>query len=195
MPIKRGGSMDVTPKRVPFSGMYTAHLPAINNKHRLKIFQRFIGWKVKPVNLDVLDVGARNFIGLQLGVTDFTKGDLNHEMRTDKDQYDVILCFEVLNHVMNHEDFLRRIYDRLKPGGKFYLSTPKLWCIAWAHGRGNYVELKPRSLRMILDYVGFKILREKVKNPWPLRFIFYGIRPPFRWIFNRFILLECEKPC
>jgi SAM-dependent methyltransferase len=180
---------------VPFSGMYTAHLPAINNKHRLKIFQRFIGWKVKPDHLDVLDVGARNFIGLQLGITDFTKGDLNHEMRTDKEQYDVILCFEVLNHLMNHEDALRRIYDRLKPGGKLYLSTPRPrqgWP-TWVHGRGNYVEIPARSLRLILEYVGFKITREKVCNPWPLRFVFYGIRPPFRYIINRFTLVECVK--
>jgi SAM-dependent methyltransferase len=188
--------MDATPKKqVPFSGMYTAHLPAINNKHRLKIFQRFIGWNVVPDGLDVLDIGARNYIGLQLGITQFTKGDLNEEMRTELDQYDVVTCFEVLNHVMQHLTLMRNAYAKLKPGGKLYLSTPKLWTIAWAHGRGNYVELKPRSLKLMLEYVGFKVKREKVCNPWPLRFIFYGIRPPFRWMFNRFILLECEKPC
>jgi SAM-dependent methyltransferase len=177
----------------PFSGHYTADKPAANNKHRLKRFRKFMGWDKVPEGLRVLDVGASNFIGRELGITDFTKGDLNRVFRSPKEEYDVITCFEVINHVMNHQLLLENIASRLKTGGKLYLSTPKLWLIAWPHGRGNYVEMKPRSMRLILEYCGFKILRYEVRNPWPFRFIFYGFRPPLRYIFNRYQLYECEK--
>ena len=204
---------------VPFSGQYTANLSRPNNIHRLKIFKAFMG----ELRGDVLDVGAPNFIGKELGIKDFTRGDLNKVFRCSKEQYDVITCFEVVNHVMNQLFLLENIYSHLKPGGKLYLSTPKLWLFAWPHGKGNYVELYPRSLRMMLEYVGFKIVKEEVHNPWPFKFIFYGFlfplrllnketrkeqespntkqrmswmmgfRPVLRYLLNRFILVECVK--
>jgi len=204
---------------IPFSGFYTAGLDRPNNKHRLRIFRHFMG----ELKGDVLDVGAPNYIGKELGITDFTHGDLNKSFKAPKEQYDVITCFEVVNHVMNQLFLLENIYAHLKPGGKLYLSTPKLWLFAWPHGKGNYIELYPRSLRSILEYVGFKIVREEVHNPWPFKFIFYGflfplrlfskktrkeqespntkqriswmlgMRPVLRYLLNRFIIVECVK--
>jgi hypothetical protein len=129
---------------------------------------------------------------------------------------------------MNQLSFLENIYARLKPGGKLYLSTPRLWFFAYPHGsnysegHGNYVELYPGSLRVILRYVGFTITREEVHNPWPFKFIFFGFLSPIRWfltdkkertsstagmkfswwlgfrpvvrfLFNRFTIVECVQ--
>lgn len=180
---------------IPFSGRFSSLVDNGNNRNRLRQFRDFMGWEKVPEGLLVLDIGAPNFIGQQLGITHFTGGDLNVTMRTKLEQYDTITCFEVLNHVMNHLDFLRRIHGKLKPGGSLYLSTPKQGHLglAWTHGLGNYCELSTHSLRQIVKYAGFEIVRHEIRNPWPLRFIFYGIRPPFRWIFNRYQLLECRK--
>ena len=179
----------------PWSGTFSAHVPNINNRNRLRIFREFIGWNTVPEGLDVIDMGGKNLIGSNLGITEFTHCNLDHELRTKKDAYDVITAFEVINHLTNHQDFLRRVHAKLKPGGRLYLSTPRprpFW--PWyPHGEGNYVEIPIKSLRKILKYTGFEIVREEVKNPWPFRFVLYGIRPPFRWLLNRFTLVECVK--
>ena len=175
----------------PFSGTYSAHISNGNNRNRLKQFRKFMG--AYPLSFDILDCGGRNFIGKSLGITDYTSGDLNHEFRTPKSQYDIITCFEVINHLMNHKDFLLRVHKLLKPGGKFYLSTPKPRLIVWPHGEGNYVEIYTKSMRKLLKYCGFTITKEKVYNPWPWWFPFKGIRPPFRWLLNRYVIFECVK--
>jgi SAM-dependent methyltransferase len=167
-------------KSIPFSGHYTADLRRPNNIHRLNIFRKFLGWETVPKDLRVLDIGASNFIGRGLGITDFTSGDLNRTMRTPRQEYDVVTCFEVVNHLMNHQTLLENIGGKLKAGGKLYLSTPKLWLIPWPHGRSNYVELKPRSIQAALEHFGFRVLRYEVHNPWPLRFVLYGFLAPLR---------------
>ena len=175
---------------VPFSGHFTANLARPNNIHRLKIFKAFMG----ELKGEVLDVGAPNFIGKSLGITDFTRGDLNKTFRAPKEKYDVITCFEVVNHVMNQLFLLENIHAHLKEGGRLYLSTPKLWLFAFPHGKGNYVELYPRSLRLMLEYAGFKIVREKTCNPWPLKFIFYGFTAPFRMLLSKQTREEQKNP-
>lgn len=165
---------------IPFSGHYTASLPAQNNKHRLKQIKKFIGTPLNPRT--TLDVGAENYIGLGLGITDFTSGDLNRTMRSPKDEYDVVTCFEVINHCFNHGVLLDNISSRLRKEGKLYLSTPHLWGLVVPHGRGNYVEMTPRSMRTLLEYKGFKIIRYESKMSYPFRYVFSGFLQPFRAI-------------
>lgn len=183
----------MTKKTPPFSGLYTSHLPARNNKHRLKRFRKFFGWDTVPEGLRVLDTGHRNYIGVELGITDFTRGDLNVEMGTHLDEYDVILSMEVINHLYNHQTYLENINRKLKMGGTLYLSTPRPWLIFLPHGKGNYVEMSPRSIRIICEHFGFKPKRYECRNPWFWWFPLYGIRPIFKFIFNRYQLWEFEK--
>lgn len=180
-------------KDVPFSHHCTASKPARNNKHRLKVFRKFIGWHIVPEGLRVLDIGAPNFIGQELGITDFTEGDLNRTMISPASNYDIITCFEVINHLYNHGVLIENIRKHLKDGGTLYLSTPKLWAIAWAHGKENYVEMKPRSICKLFEYFGFEVIRYEVHNPWFFGFMFWGFRPFFRFLFNRFQLWELRK--
>lgn len=182
-----------------FAGHYTADLPTANNRHRLKVYRKFLGWDKVPEGLRVLDIGAPNYVGRELGITDFTEGDLNWRLSPPMGwaydvKYDVITCFEVMNKLFNHGFFLRGVFDSLEYGGRFYLSVPKLGLIAWEHHRHTtYAELRPFAVRAILEDMGFKILRYEVHSPWPFTFVFYGIRPPFRYLLNRFMLFECEK--
>lgn len=173
---------------VPFSGHCTASLPAENNKHRLKIFMEFC-----EIHGKTLDIGSSNYIGQGLGIGENTHGDLNRGVQAHSSDYDVITCFEVLNHVMNPLLLVQECHRLLKPGGKLYLSTPLLWLIPWFHGPENFSEYKKSRVRALAEYAGFKVLRYEWHNPWPLRFAFYGIRPPFRYLFNRFQLWELEK--
>jgi SAM-dependent methyltransferase len=178
---------------IPFSEHFTADLPAANNKHRLKIFRKFIGAHSLG-NLHVLDIGRPNFISRELKVTDNTVGDLNRGIKAPSNNYDAITCFEVLNHVMNALVLVQGMYDLLKPGGALYFSTPKLWLIPWYHGKENFVEYKVDRIKKLFEYAGFDVVRYECHNPWPPLFVFYGIRPPLRYLFNRFQLWEFKKP-
>ncbi|MCG8398127.1 class I SAM-dependent methyltransferase [Bacillus atrophaeus] len=39
-------------------------------------------------------------------------------------QFDLILSFETIEHIENEQQFMKNIYDMLKPGGQLILSTP-----------------------------------------------------------------------
>jgi len=190
-----GGKLKVYDMKgtIPFSGHFTADKDAPNNKHRLKCIREFVGFDVVPDGLKVLDIGKPNYISRQMGITDNTTGDLNRIVRAPSDNYDIITCLEVIQHVMNPLFLAQECHRLLKPGGIFYVATPKLWIIPWFHGRGNFTEYKKDRMQILLEYAGFEPLRYKEYNPWPLSFIFYGIRPPFRYLHNRFQMWELRK--
>jgi hypothetical protein len=78
------------------------------------------------VGNNVLDVGESNHVGAFLArwlslSMDNTAGDLNNGMDTNTPVYDAVLCFEVLEHVMNPLLLLQEIESRLLRGGVLYL--------------------------------------------------------------------------
>jgi len=178
---------------IPFSGHFTADKDAINNKHRLKVYRKFIGLDTFE-GRKVLDIGKASYISRQLEVTHNTVGDLNKGIRAPSNNYDIITCMEVFQHVMNPLQLMQDCHGLLRPGGTLYMGTPLLWCIPWFHGRGNFTEYKKDRVQILMEYVGFVPVRYQWGNPWPFRFCFYGIRPPLRWLHNRFQLWEWKKP-
>lgn len=177
---------------VPFSNHCTASLPAANNRHRLKIFRKFINRA--DMSGCCLDIGPKNYIGTELGIGWNTVSDLNFNVvPIIRVIFHTVTCFEVLNHNMNPLLLLQNIHSLMEEGGCLYLSTPKSWLISWYHGPENFVEYKKDQLLKLIGYAGFKVVRYEVHNPWPWYFIFYGIRPVFRYIFNRFHLIEAIK--
>lgn len=58
--------------------------------------------------------------GLEFRVGSITDPDL----LADEDPFDVITCFEAIEHVEDHEAVLRLIAARLRPGGLVLMSTP-----------------------------------------------------------------------
>ncbi len=173
---------------IPFSKHKTASLPALNNRHRLKQYQRFIGGALP---LMTLDMGRENFISLRFGVRYNTDTDLNRTLSLSG-KYDVITHFEVIQHLMNPLLNIEECFRLLRTGGRMYIATPLAWLIPWYHGE-NFVEYKRKNLEQLFEYVGFRISKYEVHNPWPLRFVFYGVRPVFRVLFNRYQIWELVK--
>lgn len=169
----------------------TASLPALNNRYRLTKLRDFLG--VTHLSGKTLDIGAENFIGTSLGITDNTTGDLNYELNAPSPLYDTICAFEVCAHLYNQGTFIFNIWRKLSPNGRFYLSTPLRWCISSIHGVGNYAEPTESAIRELLELKGFKIIRSKKYRSYPLRFILFGIRPVWKALTHWYIVFECEK--
>jgi SAM-dependent methyltransferase len=180
---------------IPFSGQFTADLDRPNNRHRLKVYRKFMGWDTVPEGLEVLDIGKPSFISRAMEIKYNTVGDLNRgiTVRPTASQFDVITSFEVIAHLMNPLLHAQACYELLKPGGVMYLATPKQWLIPWYHGLGNFVEYKKDRMQTLLQYAGFTPVRYSEHSPWPWFFIFYGFRPPIRYLLNRFQLWELRK--
>ena len=196
--VGQGGKLKVYDLKgaIPFSGQFTADLDRPNNKHRLKVYREFMGWDTVPPGLKVLDIGKPSFISRAMEIQYNTVGDLNKGIVVrpgDCEQFDVITNFEVIAHLMNPLINAQECYRLLKPGGVMYLATPKQWLIPWYHGRGNFTEYKKDRMQILLEYAGFKPIGYEEHSPWPWFFVFYGIRPPLRYLCNRFQLWELQK--
>jgi len=179
-------------KEIPFKYHGNSVDPDPNNCHRLKVYRQFIGNDFIPGKS--LDIGEPGYVSNQLAVTDNTAMcDLNYNIHAPQYEYDVITCFEVLNHVMNPLMLMEKICKFLKPGGKIYLSVPKLWLISWHHCKHNFVMYDPRRLATLFEYAGFDVVRSETHNPWPWWLMFYGFRPMFRVLLNRIQLFELMK--
>jgi 2-polyprenyl-3-methyl-5-hydroxy-6-metoxy-1,4-benzoquinol methylase len=81
------------------------------------------------------------------------------------ESFDVITCFDVLEHVYRPRQFLTKVLEWLKPGGIFYVALPNI--DSWeARMLGTYwygLELprhlfhfSPRSLRSVMTSIGFQ---------------------------------------
>jgi 2-polyprenyl-3-methyl-5-hydroxy-6-metoxy-1,4-benzoquinol methylase len=101
-------------------------------------------------SLTLLDVGAGNgyFVSLAAGEYGFTAKGLgisSEEIQFARDvigvqliredvtdhqgNYDVVTCFNVIEHVVDPQLFLAALVDRVKPGGILVLSTPNTICL------------------------------------------------------------------
>jgi len=178
---------------VPFTEHGDADDINANKGRRVRIVKEFIGRDISA--LHTLDIGPANAFGRLLGIKHNTEGDLNEGVKAPSRDYDLILCSEIFEHLMNPLQVMRSIYDLLKPGGVCVLSTP----LANPFGYQSYAHLteyKPDRLRRLFEYVGFEPVKMKIYciwDWWP--FMFTGIRPFFRCLFHRSQLWCLKKPC
>lgn len=140
--------------------------------HKLKLLDAGCGDGINLtyfVSKDFLEVHAcdynplrvervrENFTGLQVSEQDLTKLDL------PSDNFDVILCSQVLEHIPEDEKAVANLKKYLAPGGIMILGVPNEGCFL-ARLRNNVLE--PRLARET-DHVNFytydKFLR-KVEN-------------------------------
>jgi hypothetical protein len=150
---------------------------------RLKHYRAMIG----RCSGSSLDVGAPNPVGKALGAEDNTDptADFNFAVTAPRMDYQTILCFEVLEHVMNPLLLLSELRKRLGRTGRLYLSTPVLGSISWYQHKDHFTEYKLKNLRLMIDYAGFEIEAEDVFCPYPPQTAFRGVRPVLRVLFHR----------
>lgn len=106
-------------------------------------------------------------------------------------RFDVVVSTEVVEHVLEQEEYLKNGALFLKEGGFLILTTPNGKC--YRHYFGNKKLLKgqafefwisPQQLKIMLRKVGFRILVSKCFfSEWIFH---YGIRSWLRLLFNRY---------
>lgn len=80
-----------------------------------------------------IDVSRKSIAGCQLNrrrlgfkYLKFQVKDLNNPKLEIADKFDIVICSEVLEHLQNDFQILKRVYQLLKPGGTLFLSTPSV---------------------------------------------------------------------
>ena len=112
--------------------------------------------------------------------------DFNFDQLPKNKRYDVIFCFEIIEHLQNPLFFIRELKSILKDNGTIYLtssSNPK-----WLKYEYHFHEMPKKTLeRWIFTPLDLKIVRHwrfNFMNDW--RAIFFGFRPIIRAIRNGF---------
>ncbi|HUL97957.1 MAG TPA: class I SAM-dependent methyltransferase [Mycobacterium sp.] len=91
-------------------------------------------------------------------LTDLTQLD-------EPDAYDLILATDVLEHVDDDRDLLRRFVRALRPGGRLLLHVPHVTRHAWGWTRLNFLDIEGHvrpgygraQLWQLLDAAGFRV--------------------------------------
>jgi len=74
-------------------------------------------------------------------------------------EFDSILCNQVLEHVFNPDNFLREIYRVMKPGAKMLLTVPFVWD---EHEKPNdYARYSSFGLKALLESNGLRVLKNE----------------------------------
>ena len=76
---------------------------------------------------------------------EFTLGDLR-ELPFDGDRFDLVVCFEAIEHVVEQERVLDEIARVLRPGGVLAISTPVPGAIA-LHNEHHVADVSPAGAR------------------------------------------------
>lgn len=98
----------------------------------------------------------------------FTVGSITDPaLLADEGPFDVITCFEAIEHVTEHDDLVRLVRARLAPGGVFVVSTPDTAVYTHQHGNDNPYhvrELTERQFRDLLagSFAHVRLLRQNV---------------------------------
>lgn len=121
------------------------------------------------------------------------RADLNQPLKLKSSQFDLAVSLEVIEHLINHELFLKEIHRLLKPGGYLIISTPN---IAWWGYRLEAVLGRPpkkegyhlrffthHSLIRLLRRSGFKIIKTNSFTTLPFlnRYLPKPIYPKIRF--------------
>jgi 2-polyprenyl-3-methyl-5-hydroxy-6-metoxy-1,4-benzoquinol methylase len=121
------------------------------------------GWRT--LGVDVMEAGvefARTRLGLEVRLSPIEDADISLEA------YDVVAMFEVIEHVSNPKDVLRRAFALLRPGGCVTISTPNIESLSHRVLGSQWAVLNPfehlqffseRTLGMMLSQAGFTDVR------------------------------------
>lgn len=141
---------DVNPCREDEFGQRLIKLPEFLNKH--------IHSLIEPV----LDIGPANYMGKELSKRygfeyHWTEGDLNREWKPSRDlQYNTVICFEVLEHLINPGTCLDNIKKYCAKDAGFFISVPR---------RGLFDRLGS-NMKYSSDYHFHEFDRKRIQCLW-----------------------------
>lgn len=127
-----------------------------------------IGIDVSKHAIEIAIKNSRKF-GLVKKISYFT---INFPNETINKKFDVVLCSEVLEHVLNDRLALTRIYKLLKKGGFLILTSPSVKTLFYRFGLlkefdkrvGHLRRYSPDKLATLLKSVGFTPLKIEEKE-------------------------------
>lgn len=103
--------------------------------------------------------------------------------------YDIITAFEVIEHLFNPLYCLMEVRKSINADGRLYLSTPKNKP-NFLSSSEHFHEMSENSLEALFKRANFKIVRKMTFRVHSFWFYFTGIRPFFRYMFDRRLLFE-----
>jgi SAM-dependent methyltransferase len=160
-----------------------------------------------PQGSRLLDAGAgesqyralfqqTRYIGVDLAIGDSSWNYQRLDARCDLSRlpfvsqaFDVVLCTQVLEHVVQPQQVLAELSRALRPGGTLYLSAPQSW--HQHQTPHDYYRFTSYGLRYLLEQAGFEVesLRPMGGYFWFLAFqlqnVNYWLFPrgmPHRWL-------------
>ena len=166
----------------------------------LSLFLGAEGAKVVGVDISpqAVQIAKAAGVAANLGRVKFEQG----ELQKGKQNYDLVVCSEIIEHVPDQNDFLKKIYSNLKSDGKLVLTTPSrknvLYRLGFYKGFdakvGHLRRYTENELQALLEKHGFQVTMIRgVEGPLrnilfttPLGFFIRGIKGPLIPLFHFF---------
>ena len=119
----------------------------------------------------------------------FTNSTIDLDTENIDGNYDIVTAFEVIEHLFHPLHCLMEVRKSINADGRLYLSMPK--------NKPNFLsspehfhEMSESSLRALFKQADFKIVRKITFRVHSIWFYLTGIRPFFRYFFDRRLLFE-----
>jgi SAM-dependent methyltransferase len=81
-------------------------------------------WIIKGVDVKTEQIADCNSFFSRVGLTNASFSEADLTKINEKDQYDLVLCVDVMEHIEEDELVFKNFYRALKPGGQLLVSTP-----------------------------------------------------------------------
>jgi SAM-dependent methyltransferase len=109
------------------------------------------------VDSDVISFAKENWSKENI---EFIEGDLYYPPLSSSAIFDVVVAFEVIEHLISPELFLTKIKKNLKVNSKIYLSVPNENVVSFSIERNPFHirHYTPETIEGILDGCGYKVI-------------------------------------
>jgi ubiquinone/menaquinone biosynthesis C-methylase UbiE len=132
-------------------------------------------------SLEKCKEGLEFFIELDSVATVFMQGSVD-KLPFEDNSFDLVICSEVLEHLLDYHVAIDEIYRVLKPGGKFLPSVPSYWPekICWTLSRA-YQNIPGGHVRIFKKHqVINEIINHGFKYDYSERF--HGLHSAYWWL-------------
>ncbi len=145
----------------------------MNIYYQIDTFVMDMADKVDEKGKKLIDVGggegkdANNFVKLTYKAQDIKQNsaktiDYVGDISKVKGKFDYILCTQVLEHVKEPGEFMRKMNKLLKPGGQVWLTTN--FCYQLHMEPDDYYRFTKHGLRYLGESNGFKVKHLRAQN-------------------------------